>query len=144
MKLCNKCDAWKEESNFSWRNKAKGTRASWCKACYKVYDHDRQAGKTYINRKYELVRERREKVREFIWSVLEKNSCIDCGNNNPIVLQFDHRDNVEKLYNISEMYDYSIALIEKEIAKCDVRCANCHLIRTANYFNFWKVDRARV
>jgi hypothetical protein len=65
-----------------------------------------------------------------IISYLEKNPCVDCGESNIVVLQFDHvRD--KKYKEIGRMRSSAWATIEKEIAKCDVRCANCHLKKTA-------------
>lgn len=59
--------------------------------------------------------------------------CIDCGyNKHPEVLDFDHiRD---KLYNISALArsNANPDTLWAEIAKCVVRCANCHRIMTFN------------
>ena len=59
----------------------------------------------------------------------------------PVVLDFDHRDEKEKKYNISEMvlrFQKAWVTIEEEIEKCDIRCANCHRRRTAKQFNWYK------
>ena len=66
--------------------------------------------------------------------IKEKSGCLDCGEKNHIVLDFDHLTN--KKYNISRMIHdgFSWAAIKKEIAKCEVVCANCHRIRTHNRF----------
>lgn len=62
--------------------------------------------------------------------------CVDCGEDDPLVLQFDHVSG-EKSNSISDMVrDYSWATILAEIAKCEVRCANCHLRKTINQFNY--------
>jgi uncharacterized protein YktB (UPF0637 family) len=62
--------------------------------------------------------------------IKEKSGCVDCGINNHIILDFDHLK--DKKYNISRMIhdEFSWAAIKKEIAKCEVVCANCHRIRT--------------
>jgi hypothetical protein len=64
--------------------------------------------------------------------IKETSGCLDCGVTNPIVLDFDHLH--DKKYNISRMIHdgFSWAAIKKEIAKCEVVCANCHRIRTHN------------
>lgn len=62
--------------------------------------------------------------------IKSSNGCADCGEDNPIVLDFDHLH--DKKYNISRMVHegFSWKAIQKEIDKCDVVCANCHRIRT--------------
>lgn len=57
---------------------------------------------------------------------------MDCGEADPIVLEFDHVRG-EKADNISRMVHgtRSIAAIQAEIDKCEVVCANCHRRRTA-------------
>lgn len=64
--------------------------------------------------------------------IKEASGCTDCGESNPIVLDFDHLKN--KKYNISRMVHdgFSWKAIKKEIEKCEVVCANCHRIRTYN------------
>ena len=58
------------------------------------------------------------------------NPCVDCGESDPVVLEFDHlRD---KAFDIGASLPYrSWESILDEIAKCDVVCANCHRRRTA-------------
>jgi hypothetical protein len=57
--------------------------------------------------------------------------CVDCGYRKAAVaLDFDHRDPELKVANIAAMLWKNITLIEAEIAKCDIRCACCHRIKT--------------
>ena len=59
--------------------------------------------------------------------------CADCGGRfDPVCMDFDHRAEEVKLYDVSWMFNrkLSIALIEVEIAKCDIVCSNCHRLRT--------------
>ena len=56
---------------------------------------------------------------------------IDCGyNENPYALQWDHRDPADKIFTPHRMVSYNIKNIFKEARKCDIRCANCHTIRS--------------
>jgi hypothetical protein len=56
--------------------------------------------------------------------------CADCGESDPLVLEFDHRGN--KSFNIAKgARDRNWQAVLDEIAKCDVVCANCHRRRTA-------------
>jgi L-lysine 2,3-aminomutase len=60
--------------------------------------------------------------------------CQDCGyGEHAEALDFDHRPNEDKLFTISgHKHRYSWAAIIAEVEKCDVVCANCHRVRTAN------------
>ena len=71
--------------------------------------------------------------KEYVDKVKSNSGCVDCGETNHIVLDFDHIDG-DKYKNISTMVHeyYSIDAIQKEIDKCEVRCANCHRIATYN------------
>jgi len=75
---------------------------------------------------------RKKQNNEYVQSYLASHPCIDCGENDPIVLEFDHRDPSQKKYNISERRRpvFSINTLKSEIEKCDIRCANCHRRRT--------------
>jgi hypothetical protein len=48
------------------------------------------------------------------------------------VLDFDHRPGAAERTDVMAMVKegFSIAKLEEEIAKCDVRCRNCHAIVT--------------
>ncbi len=57
--------------------------------------------------------------------------CADCGEHDPIVLEFDHVRG-EKLLTIADARSSrSWASIMEEIEKCEVVCANCHRRREA-------------
>ncbi len=81
---------------------------------------------------------------------LHTHPCIDCGESDPVVLEFDHRENTKKISAVAEMIGHNCGWekIKTEIEKCDVRCANCHRRRTAserNYMRFFlsqKIDGA--
>ena len=80
-----------------------------------------------------------ETLNKFIADCLS-GGCIDCGEKDILVLEFDHVVG-NKSMNISEMRSglYSLKKIAEEIAKCEVRCANCHRRKTAKTFTYWKV-----
>lgn len=76
----------------------------------------------------------REQLRALVHE--QKNApCADCGRSYPpYVMDFDHRDASQKSFTIGSARDViaSAASLLKEIAKCDLVCANCHRERTHN------------
>lgn len=77
-------------------------------------------------KKSQYHRNRRLKVVAWLLSLRDK--CARCGEADPIVLDFHHRDPALKSFALtgSLCYSRSRGAILNEIAKCDVLCANCH------------------
>lgn len=69
-----------------------------------------------------------ERKRWFKEEILDKSSCITCGESHNACLDFHHRDPEEKVRAVTKMVlqRCSKERILKEIAKCDVLCSNCH------------------
>ncbi len=60
-----------------------------------------------------------------------EHGCVDCGYaENPAALDLDHRDPSEKRATIGRMVTYDRELLLAGLAKYDVRCVNCHRIKT--------------
>lgn len=139
MKICSKCTTKKSLDDFNWKNKAKNQKMAWCKACIKVYDKARQSTPEY--RAEKKVR-REDSIRlnkAYVFSYLTNNSCVDCGNKDFRVLEFDHTPGTDKCGNISDMISRaSLNTLKKEIAKCEIRCANCHRIITMVRAGNWR------
>lgn len=134
MKICAKCKEEKARDAFH-RNAAKAEGLqSYCKVCKKDLDKRYYLSdpKAHSKRTSNRRKSYHKKSRQFIWEYLEQNPCIDCGETNPVVLEFDHVRG-EKMSEISKMVsaERPIDIIAEEIAKCEVRCRNCHVIRTA-------------
>lgn len=70
--------------------------------------------------------------RKWFWEFKKKLKCLKCGFSHPAALQFHHREN--KKYEIGKMIGvrFKHETLMKEIAKCDVLCANCHAIEHYN------------
>jgi len=76
----------------------------------------------------------------FLFDFFRTHPCVDCGETDPVVLEFDRRS--DKAFSIAQgLRDRSWPSLLKEMAKCDVVCANCHRRRTALRGGF---ARARV
>ena len=59
------------------------------------------------------------------------SGCIDCGFNlHPAALHFDHREPKLKRCKVAAMCTFNWSVVLEEITKCDIRCANCHSIKT--------------
>jgi hypothetical protein len=69
---------------------------------------------------------------------LRSHPCVDCGETDVVVLTFDHH--YAKRFNIgASMRRLKWETILKEIGKCCVRCANCHMRRTAKQQGWFKL-----
>src|SRR5204863_251360 len=69
-------------------------RNTICGECFTAYrrEHYRLNRQDYIARNARLLRERGKRWCQRLWAYLAANPCVDCGEGNPIVLEFDHED----------------------------------------------------
>ena len=69
---------------------------------------------------------------DYIDSYKLMKGCFVCGyNKHPHALHFDHIDRSKKFKNISDLKPKaSLKIINIEINKCNVLCANCHAEKT--------------
>lgn len=127
MVKCTKCKQLKQRKDFhKCKGNPNGLQAK-CKTCVKSYDKDRYK---YPNGKKRKGNDKYKQEKQlFVYRYLETHPCVDCGEKNLLVLEFDHlRD---KDMDIADLITgYSLAKIKKEIEKCEVVCSNCHKIRT--------------
>jgi hypothetical protein len=130
MKKCPKCQQLLAAEMFS-RNRVR--LSSYYRACQSEYckAHYRRNARLHNLRRGVNMARYRERNRELIREYLARHPCIDCGNADPRVLEFDHVRRKKEM-NISSLVQRGCAWgrIVREIAKCEVRCANCHRLRT--------------
>ena len=63
---------------------------------------------------------------------LKSKPCIDCGGEYiPTAMHFDHIGTDKESGVANMLTQSSWEAIEKEIAKCELVCGNCHALRTA-------------
>jgi hypothetical protein len=131
---CGKCRELKPADAFHPRASGSRYLHSWCKACFSAYkaarhrqNHEREMKR--IRRNHEkAVAENRARSREY----LATHPCVDCGESDPVVLDYDHVRG-EKIADVSTLILRGVSWerVKVEIGKCDVRCANDHRRVTA-------------
>jgi hypothetical protein len=141
MKICSKCEfdyPAPLEDHFNKKSDTKDGLQRQCKSCVAIFHKEHyQERKAYYKKKARKHNtEYRLRNLQFMVDYLKQHPCIDCGETDPIVLEFDHRGN--KNYDVSKMACHSLKAIQKEIDKCDVRCGNCHKRKTAKQFNYYQ------
>jgi len=140
MKRCSMCGESKPLDDFMWKNKAKGEHDGYCRPCRAIYKKQHYAAnkQRYFDNAAAWQAKFARARTEWLLKYLASHPCVDCGESDPIVLEFDHlRD---KSFNIgvgltTKRWDELLADIEK----CEVVCANCHRRRTARRGRFARV-----
>ncbi|MGM1029898.1 MAG: hypothetical protein ACQEWM_08520 [Actinomycetota bacterium] len=128
MKRCAWCLAEKPVDEFNRSPRNKDGRHSYCRGCQKAHYRDNAARhKANVRR---TSKARRQQALDAIMARFS-NGCVDCGSTDIRVLEFDHVRGT-KVASVGNMVrrGRGLAAIEAEIAKCDVRCRNCHAIVT--------------
>ena len=115
-----------QENTYGWR----GQRA--CKICRAI----RQKHWARYSERIPVYRARRREKYSLRRDELVKllgGHCIDCGfSGHHSALDFDHRDPATKRLCLSGHWILTAPLeaILEELQKCELRCANCHRIKT--------------
>lgn len=133
------CHEWKPETDFAFRSIATGKREDQCRVCHAAYRraHYERTKPRYIENERLRVRGHRERNRQAVLAFLLAHPCVDCGESDPVVLEFDHRDPRTKRLEVARLATRKPwPVVLAEIAKCDVRCASCHRKRTAIQFRW--------
>lgn len=115
-KRCIGCGKVKPLNAFGRRSQQKDGLQAKCREC--VADYQR-----YYRQLKALA----------VYEYLEAHPCIDCGESDPVVLDFDHVRGA-KVADVKRLVagsHVSLRRVLEEIAKCEVRCANCHRRITA-------------
>jgi hypothetical protein len=100
-----------------------------CKKCYSDYRNKWYSSNKETNRNNARIRRQNllPVVHKWIGDYLLAHPCVDCGNKDILVLEFDHVTG-NKDFNIVEFARTHLNLnkVKAEVAKCEVRCVNCH------------------
>lgn len=138
MKRCCTCHVLRSLEEFHRRSTSPDGRQRRCMQCYadQYRDHRRALGAKVRARSVPLRLDKEARLAAY----LRDHPCVDCGESDVRVLEFDHRDPQLKLACIARMFTggWTWQAMLGEIEKCDVRCANCHRVRTSLEQNWWK------
>ncbi len=133
--MTRRCSRCKEEKPLdAFGQKSRGRLGTYCRPCRSAYhrEHYLKNKREYI----EAAKRRLDRMLELMRLAKDK-PCADCGIRYPYyVMDFDHREGEKKLSNVTKLRYMSQATLQREIAKCDVVCANCHRQRT--YERLWQ------
>ena len=114
---CTTCQILKPITQYYWKPKEQRYHSA-CKECFKKQIKDIQ-----IRNKLKAI--------NYLGGI-----CKKCGFDTPQALIFHHRNGMEdKEFIWTQMKGKSWEKIKKELDKCDVLCANCHLIHHAGNWN---------
>jgi Zn finger protein HypA/HybF involved in hydrogenase expression len=141
-KTCPHCKKSLSVEEFNW--KIKNIRRSvYCKKCSREYVKNHYEN----HRAYYIQKAKRRNIalkkgeQNYILSYLKIQPCVDCGETDIRVLEFDHRNRNKKTDSVSLLMRRRLPINDliREIEKCDVRCANCHRKKTARESKSWRL-----
>jgi hypothetical protein len=141
--LCRVCKIEKALEDFAWKNKIAGTRNTTCKLCQSLYakahyisNADKYKNKAKQNRPIYVKRNK-----DYIIEYLKNNPCVDCGELDIEVLQFDHIDMIgEKGKRVGDFIGCALNTLKDQIKLCEVRCGNCHIRRTRKQMGWHRLS----
>lgn len=128
-KRCICCERELPVTEFRSKNKITGKRHGKCSDCLRAYyrDYYKKNGSAWETKYVPRMRERIRELKDFIREYLQGHPCVDCGEDDIRVLEFDHVRG-RKFQAVTKMTHsgYGVEKLAKEIEKCEVRCCNCH------------------
>lgn len=141
-KKCTICKIIKHLDEFNKKLLTKDGLQSHCRDCNRARSRRYYAENSDKHKKAVAVHKgfSRQKIREYLAEYLLTHPCVDCGETDILVLEFDHVRG-SKRANLSSMGSSGFCLetVQEEISKCNVRCANCHRRKTAKDQKWYKM-----
>jgi hypothetical protein len=134
VKTCGSCRAELPLTEFNRRADSRDGLQGTCRACNRASARRYYAANRTKHIAAIVARSRvaREAARRWLGGYLLSHPCVDCGMADVRVLDFDHRPDSDKSGDVMRLVNdgFSLRRIQAEVAKCDVRCRNCHAIAT--------------
>jgi len=119
MKVCYRCKESKSESEFNKSNRTRDRLHSYCRDCQKQhYRENAIRHRANVRRNDNL---RIARLREVIYERMS-HGCVDCGNRDIRVLEFDHVRGT-KVRGVGAMVTRGAGFeaVIQEMDKCEVR-----------------------
>lgn len=138
-KRCSRCGLVKPRAEFHRKRSAKDGLQSRCRSCNILIAKQFHADNLEHCRARlgAWMRKIDERNKRRTLEHLQSHPCVDCGETDPLVLEFDHlRDKVSAAAELLHNH-VRWEVVAEEIAKCEVRCANCRR-RTAAAGNWFR------
>ena len=115
-----------------------------CKSCNREYQREwlKNNREIQLKRIKDNTKKVLAEIHNWILEYLKTHPCVDCGEDDPIVLEFDHINPENKKTTVSSLRTISLKSVKIEVEKCEVRCANCHRRKTAiqlGWYNYGEV-----
>ena len=146
-KRCPKCECVLPEESFNWKIK-NVRRQVHCKDCARAYirSHYYKNVAYYVKKAKKRNIEIKARSYAYLGPYLLSHPCVDCGEKDILVLEFDHKDRESKEGEISHIISNGATLekLKAEVEKCVVRCSNCHRRKTEIENRSWKLKYALV
>jgi 5-methylcytosine-specific restriction endonuclease McrA len=142
VKICTRCGPPAQPIvNFAIRSRVRGIRQAVCKTCQNSYgrEHYQANRSAYIAKARARNAEQSRTNADFLIEYLRNHPCVDCGESDIVVLEFDHQRDKTLTISTLSREGYSLERLRQEIAKCEVVCANCHRRRTAKLFGWYRL-----
>jgi hypothetical protein len=142
---CKICRDWDKKKRKVLVEEAKSINSEngenrMCIRCWRIEDKDIFTTKTgYIgsvcgNCRQVALSYRTLYNKEYVKYKIERGPCVDCGETDVRLLDFDHIDPNDKTMNVSQCMSGEQLVVEG--SKCEMRCCLCHIRRTKEQFNF--------
>src|SRR5690242_12009021 len=98
MPICVMCHEDKPASEFAFQSIATGKLQSHCRTCQAAYrrQHYLDNRDVYITREVARIAGFRRENRILLFEYVSTHPCVDCGERDVLVLEFDHRDPATK------------------------------------------------
>jgi hypothetical protein len=128
--VCARCGQSKTLSEY---HKSRTGEYTYCRECRNEYDrryYDERGRPARLARRRAQI----DAARKWMAEIKSGVPCTDCGETFPIyVMHWDHLPEFEKVDQVSAMVaGRTREAVLEELKKCELVCANCHVMRTVN------------